>query len=401
MTTAEVQRRWRTVMADTYGTPAMALVSGRGARVMDADGHDYIDLLAGIAVNALGHAHPAVVEAVTRQLSTLGHTSNLAATLPGVELAERLLDLAGGRAGRVFFANSGAEANEAAFKLTRLTGRGVIVAAEGSFHGRTAAALAMTGQPAKREPFEPLVPGVRFVPYGDTAAALAAIDESVAAVLLEPIQGEAGVVVPPAGYLDAVARAAHEVGALFCVDEVQTGIGRTGAWFAHHHHDLAPDVMSLAKGLGGGLPIGALVAFDDAGDLWQPGMHGSTFGGNPVSAAAALAVLDTITTEGLVAAADVRGQQLRAGLEDAEGVLGIRGAGLLLGLMLAPGTSAPEVAVAAARHGVIVNAIGEQVIRLAPPLTITQGDVDEAVARLRLALAEVAPPDAADPGDIP
>ncbi|MFI0433234.1 MAG: aminotransferase class III-fold pyridoxal phosphate-dependent enzyme, partial [Candidatus Nanopelagicales bacterium] len=254
--------RWQASVADTYGTPSMVLVSGSGSTVWDDQGNEYLDLLAGIAVNSLGHAHPAIVSAVGRQLSTLGHVSNLAATAPGIELAERLLDLAG-RPGRVFFANSGAEANEAAFKLSRLTGRAAIVAAQGGFHGRTMGALALTGQPAKREPFEPLPPAVRHVPYGAVDALVDAIDDSVAAVVLEPIQGEAGVVPAPPGYLAEAQRAAHDAGALFIVDEVQTGIGRTGRWFAHQHEGLEPDAMALAKGLGGGLPIGALVAFGD------------------------------------------------------------------------------------------------------------------------------------------
>ncbi|MDQ1249315.1 MAG: acetylornithine/N-succinyldiaminopimelate aminotransferase [Actinomycetota bacterium] len=380
--TQAVLDRWRGTIADTYGTPAMVLVRGRGAEVWDVEGNRYLDLLAGIAVNALGHAHPAVIEAVTTQLGTLGHTSNLAATIPGIALAEQLLGLAG-RPGRVFFANSGAEANEAAFKLSRLTGRTTIVAAEGSFHGRTAAALSLTGQPAKRAPFEPLVPGVAFVPYGDAAAIAAVVDESVAAVVLEPIQGEGGVVMPPDGYLMAVQQACRRVGALFILDEVQTGIGRTGSWFAYQREPaLAPDAITLAKGLGGGLPIGALVAFGDAGDLWGPGMHGSTFGGNPVSCAAALAVLQVIKEQGLADHAVAVGGYLRECLAATPGVVAVRGAGLLLGVVLAPDVDAKAVEVQARTHGVIVNAIGASVIRLAPPLNLTLDQADEAMAVL-------------------
>lgn len=376
--TAHTLQRWRSNVADTYGTPSVVLVRGSGAIVWDAEGNEYLDLLAGIAVNALGHAHPAVIEAVTTQLATLGHTSNLVATLPAIELAERLLRLTG-RSGRVFFANSGAEANEAAFKLSRLTGRPTIIAALGSFHGRTAAALSLTGQQAKRSAFEPLVPTVRFVPFGDERALAQAVDDSVAAVMLEPIQGEGGVVVPPPGYLAAAQRIAHSAGALFMVDEVQTGVGRTGTWFAHQHESLAPDAMALAKGLGGGLPIGALVAFGDAGQLWQPGMHGSTFGGNPTSCAAALAVLDTIETEGLLEHAQQMEAVIRRGLSGVPGVRGIRGQGLLLGILLTPAISASEVQAAALRRGLIINAIGSDVLRLAPPLVITEEQTRGAV----------------------
>lgn len=387
--TSALLDRWQGAIADTYGTPTLALVRGEGAQVWDADGNRYIDMLAGIAVNALGHAHPAVTLAVTRQLGTLGHVSNLAATEPAIALAERLLVHAG-RDGRVFFANSGAEANEAAFKLSRLTGRVEVIAAVNSFHGRTAAALALTGQPAKRAPFEPLVPGVHFVPYGDAEALAAEVarmePDTVAAVILEPIQGEAGVVVPPAGYLAAAQRIAHEAGALFLLDEVQTGIGRTGTWFAHQHDGVTPDAMSLAKGLGGGLPIGALVTFSPVAQKWQPGMHGSTFGGNPVSCAAALAVLDIIEEDGLLARANVAGDRLRRALAAVNGVTEVRGAGLLLGVVLADGVVAADVERHARTSGVIVNAIGGDVIRLAPPLVITDAQLDRAVAGLAIAI---------------
>src|SRR3954469_21536888 len=273
--------RWSAVMLPSYGEPTLTLVRGDGASVWDDAGNAYVDLVAGIAVNALGHAHPAVVAAVSRQVATLGHTSNLVANPPSVRLAERLLALAG-RDGKGFFANSGAEANEAAFKLARRTGRPQVVTADGGFHGRTMGALALTGQPAKRAPFEPLPGGVSFVPYGDEAALRSAVGPSTAAVFLEPVQGEAGVVVPPEGYLAAAAGAARGAGALLVLDEVQTGIGRTGAWFAHQRTGVEPDVVALAKGLGGALPIGACLAFGDAAELLEPGQHGSTFGGNPV-----------------------------------------------------------------------------------------------------------------------
>jgi acetylornithine aminotransferase len=373
--TSAWQDRWRASVMDTYGTPPVVLVSGTGARVRDADGREYVDLVGGIAVNALGHAHPAVVEAVSRQIATLGHVSNLAVSPPAVELAERLLGLLG-REGRVFFANSGAEANEAALKLTRRTGRTRVLAAEGGFHGRTTGALALTGQPAKREPFEPLLGGVDFVPYGDTAALAAATNHATAAVLLEPMLGEGGVVVPPDGYLGAAEQAARANGALLWLDEVQTGIGRTGTWFAHTAEGVSPDVVTLAKGLGGGLPVGACVALDGAADLLQPGQHGSTFGGNPVSCAAALAVLDTIQSEGLLARTAELGRRLQAEIR-ALGhplVADVRGRGLLQGIVLAEPV-AKEVEAELRGHGVLVNAVQPGVVRLAPPLVVTDADL--------------------------
>jgi len=383
------EQRWTSSVLNTYGTPPLTLVSGSGATVIDADGRDYIDLLAGIAVNALGHAHPAVIEAVTLQLSTIGHTSNLAITGPCVELAERLLQLVG-RPGRVFFCNSGTEANEAAIKIARRTGRPHLVAAHDSFHGRTAGALSITGQPAKREPFEPLLPGVSFVDYGDSEASIAAVDEDTAAVFLEVIQGEAGVVVPPTGYLPAVERAAHTSGALFIVDEVQTGIGRTGEWFAHTKESLTPDVLTLAKGLGGGLPIGACIAFGATADLLQPGSHGSTFGGNPVTAAAALAVLDTIASDNLLQRVRDLSIALTAGLL-AEGmplVKSVRGNGLLLGVELER-PLAREVEIAARTQGLIVNAVRPDVIRIAPPFVLSDAELSQALDRFGQAVAVV------------
>ena len=378
MTAATWQARWKASMSDNYGTPAVALVRGQGARVWDVDGVEYLDLVAGIAVNALGHAHPAVVEAVSRQVATLGHTSNLAVHEPGVRLAERLLallDPSGTRGGSVFFCNSGAEANEAAFKLSRLTGRTRVVAAVDSFHGRTMGALALTGQPAKREPFEPLPGDVAFVPFGDVDAMANAVDAATAAVFLEPVQGEAGVVPSPAGYLAAAETVAHEHGALLVVDEVQTGIGRTGSWFAHQPEGVTPDVVTLAKGLGGGLPIGAMVALGGAAELLTPGSHGSTFGGNPVSCAAALAVLDTIEAEGLVARANSLGSRLATELAAHPQVSHVRGRGLMLGVVLADPIAKSVEAEARAR-GVLVNATGPSVIRLVPPLVLTDADVD-------------------------
>jgi acetylornithine/N-succinyldiaminopimelate aminotransferase len=368
--------RWSDVMVPSYGEPTLTLVRGDGATVWDAAGNAYVDLVAGIAVNALGHAHPAVVEAVSRQVATLGHTSNLVANEPSLRLAERLLALTG-RDGRVFFASSGAEANEAAFKMARRTGRASMVAAEGGFHGRTMGALALTGQKSKRAPFEPLPDGVSFVPYGDAAALMSAVGDWTAAVVLEPVLGEGGVVPAPAGYLETARQVTRASGALLMLDEVQTGIGRTGAWFAHQAAGVEPDVLTLAKGLGGGLPVSACLAFGAAASLLQPGQHGTTFGGNPVSCAAALAVLDTIEADGLLERAETLGKTLTAGITGlGHPLVGtVRGSGLMLGIVLTEPVAA-AVEVAARRHGFLVNAVAPDVVRLVPPLVLTDTQAD-------------------------
>jgi acetylornithine/N-succinyldiaminopimelate aminotransferase len=388
--------RWNQSVMNNYGAPSIALVRGEGAVVWDESGRSYVDLLGGIAVNLLGHAHPAVVAAVTRQVATLGHVSNLYAAEPPVALAELLLALAG-RPGKVFFCNSGAEANEAAFKLSRMTGRTRVVATEGAFHGRTMGALALTGQPAKVNPFRPLPGDVTHVPYGDVSALAEAVSDATAMVILEPIQGESGVVVPPAGYLAAARRITAEHGALLVLDEVQTGVGRTGHWFAHQADGVEPDAFTLAKGLGGGLPLGALVAFGEAAQLLGPGSHASTFGGNPVCCAAGLAVLGTIASEGLLDHVKRIGELLRRGVEalDHPLVAGVRGAGLLLGITL---TAPVSGAVAAALHGAgfLTNPIQPDVIRLAPPLILTAEQADAFLAALPAALAA-----AARPGEAP
>ena len=392
LTTAAWQDRWRAALMDNYGTPSMTIVRGEGARVWDAEGREYVDLLAGIAVNALGHAHPALVSAVATQMSSLGHTSNLALTPPAVELAERilgLLDPGGGRGGRAFFCNSGAEANEAAFKLTRRTGRTKVVVAERSFHGRTMGSLALTAQPAKQDPFRPLPGDVVVVPYGDVTALHDAVDSTTAAVFLEPIQGEGGVIPAPDGYLRAARTSCDEHGALLVLDEVQTGIGRTGTWFAHQDEGIDPDVITLAKGLGGGLPIGACVAFGNAAALLVPGSHGSTFGGNPVSCAAALAVLDVLERDGLLQRATELGDRLRAIVTASPHVSHVRGRGLLLGVVLTE-PRAGELEVAARSHGLIVNAVAPDVIRLAPPLVLTDADVASVEERWPLAVGSLA-----------
>ncbi|HEX5494508.1 MAG TPA: acetylornithine transaminase [Mycobacteriales bacterium] len=390
---AEYRDRFDAAFMTTYGTPPLALVRGTGAVVVDADGREYLDFVAGIAVSVLGHAHPAVVEAVSRQVRTLCHTSNLVVNPPAVALAERLVGLVGPGA-RVFLCNSGAEATETALKVARrhTAGRPATVAVEGGFHGRTAGALALTGQPGKRAPFEPLVPGVRFVPFGDAEALRAAVTEEVAAVFVEPVLGEAGVIPTPPGYLQAAREACDRTGALLVFDEVQGGIGRAGAWFSHQvlAPGVRPDVITLAKGLGGGLPIGACLAVGPAATALRPGDHGSTFGGNPVSCAAALAVLDTVRSEGLLERSTEYGQRL-AGAIQALGhplVDHVRGLGLWRAVELRAPVSA-EVERAGRQTGLLVNAVSPTALRLAPPLVISAEECDEAVRRLAAALDAV------------
>ncbi len=386
-TSQELQQRYAGALMNTFGPPKLVLTRGEGAYVWDADGNRYLDLLGGIAVNALGHGHPALVSAVSEQLATLGHVSNFFATEPQIELAEKLLGLLGASAGstdstsgggKVFFANSGTEANEAAFKLTRRTGRAHLVAMEGSFHGRSMGALALTSKAAYREPFEPLPGDVTFVPYGDAEALAAAVTDETAAVVVEPIQGEAGVVFPPADFLARAREITRAHGALLWFDEVQTGMGRTGDWFAHTAGGVTPDLVTLAKGLAGGIPIGACVALGTSADLLQPGNHGTTFGGNPIAAAAALAVIDTIDKEGLLAHATEVGERLKAGLAHPH-VTEVRGRGLLIGLDL-DAEVAPRVVAVAQERGFIVNACAPDRIRLAPPLVLTAEEADTFLA---------------------
>ncbi|MDJ0345028.1 acetylornithine transaminase [Streptomyces sp. H10-C2] len=372
----ELTRRWQGSLMDNYGTPRVPLVRGEGMKFWDADGKVYLDFIGGIAVNSLGTGHPAVVRAVSEQIGTLGHVSNLFIAEPPVAVAERLLQLFG-RTGRVFFSNSGAEAVEAAFKIGRLTGRTHMVATSGAFHGRTIGSLALTGQPKKREAFHPLPGDVTHVPFGDAAALRAAVTTDTALVIIEPIQGENGVIVPPAGYLRAAREITSATGTLLVLDEVQTGIGRTGHWFEHQAQGVEPDVVTLAKGLGGGLPIGATIAFGPAADLLTPGQHGTTFGGNPVACAAALAVLDTIAADGILDNVKRQGDRLRHGIE----ALGhplvdhVRGAGLLLGIVLTE-PLAPQVQQAAQDAGLLVNAAVPDTVRLAPPLIVGDDEVE-------------------------
>jgi acetylornithine/N-succinyldiaminopimelate aminotransferase len=372
--TTDLQGRWEQVMMGNYRTPPVALASGQGCRVTDVDGREYLDLIAGIAVSSLGHAHPALVEAVSTQVARLAHTSNLFINAPAVRLAERLVDLIGATPARVFLCNDGATANEAALKVVRRSrpDRRRVVAAEGAFHGRTLGALAITGTPAYRRPFEPFGAEVMFVPYGDADALHSAVDDTTAAVVLEPVLGEAGVIPPPAGYLRAARDVCDAAGALLVVDEVQSGIGRTGRWFAHQDEGITADVVTLAKGLGGGLPIGACIGIGEAADALSRGDHGSTFGGNPVSCSAALAVVEVIENERLLDHVNDLGASWLAELADVRSPLltGVRGRGLWIGLAIADG-AAPAVEAAARVQGFLVNATGPDTIRLAPPLVLT------------------------------
>lgn len=384
---AELTARYGHALMNTFGAPKRVFVRGEGVHLWDADGNRYLDLLAGLAVNALGHAHPQVLGAISAQLSTLGHVSNFFATPTQIALAERLAGFATvndpGREARVFFTNSGTEANEAGFKITRMTGRTRLIAMEGSFHGRSLGALALTSNPAYRTPFEPLPGVVEFVPYGDADALAAALDDTVAAVILEPIQGENGVVEPPSGFLAAARELTAAVGALLWVDEVQTGIGRCGAWLASAASGVTADIVTFAKGLGNGFPVGACVATGPAASLLGPGSHGTTFGGNPVATAAGLAVLSIIERDGLLERATAAGERLASSimaLQDPR-VATVRGRGLLRGVVLADPV-APAVAEAALAAGFVINAPRPNVLRLAPPLVITDADLDRFVSAL-------------------
>ena len=391
-----LRQRFEAAMMVNYGTPPLALARGEGSRVWDPDGNSYLDLIAGIAVSSLGHAHPAIVSAVTRQVQTVAHTSNLFVHEPGVALAERLLGLlnadnanAGGA--KVFFCNSGTEANEAALKLVRRR-QGTskpVVAAIGGFHGRSMGSLSVTGKDSIREPFGPFGVNVRWVPFGDEGALAAAVDKDVAAVFLEPTLGEGGVVPPPDGYLRAVRQACDAAGALLVLDEIQSGIGRTGEWFAHQAAGVLPDVLTLAKGLGGGLPIGACIGFGEAGTALRKGDHGSTFGGNPIACAAALAVLDTIEDQDILGNVTTVGNVLASGIEATDHPLlkGVRGSGLWLAAVLTE-DKAPAVYQAAQEMGFLVNAVQPDAVRLAPPLILTEAEAREFTAALPAILTQ-------------
>jgi acetylornithine aminotransferase len=381
-------KRWQRALQDNYGTPTIELVSGKGSVVKDSKGNTYIDFLAGIATNVLGHAHPAVVKAVTRQISTLGHVSNFYAHPNVLDLAEKLQKMTGDKSARVFFCNSGAEANEAALKLSRKTGRYKIVATNESFHGRTMGALSLTGQSSKRNPFKPLLKGIKHVPFGDSAAMRGAITKKTAMVIVEPIMGEAGVIVPPSDYLNNLRQYCDDNGALLVFDCVQTGIGRTGDWFGYEYSGIKPDVITLAKGLGGGLPLGAMIALGSASTLFAAGDHGSTFGGNPVATAAGLAVIASIEEEKILKNVNEVGEYLLTELALIPGVTEVRGAGLLIGLTLEK-PLAKALNKKCQELGVLINAPGESTIRLAPALNVSMKQAQKFVATFAQALKEV------------
>jgi len=363
-------KRWQKSLQDNYGTPSIELVTGKGSVVTDTSGKTYLDFLAGIATNVLGHAHPAIVKAVSKQVSTLGHVSNFYAHPNVLELAEKLQKMTGDKSARVFFCNSGAEANEAALKLSRKTGKYRIVATKEAFHGRTMGALSLTGQPSKRDPFSPLIKGIKHVPFGDSSAMKRAINRKTAMVIVEPIMGEAGVIVPPEDYLKNLRQYCDDNGVLLVFDCVQTGMGRTGDWFGYEYSGVKPDVITLAKGLGGGLPLGAMIALGSASKLFAAGDHGSTFGGNPIATAAALAVISSIEKEKILTHVDEVGEFLLQELALIPGVTEVRGAGLLIGLTLDK-PIAKLVTKRCQELGALINAPSDSMVRIAPALNVS------------------------------
>jgi acetylornithine/N-succinyldiaminopimelate aminotransferase len=388
MTNKTMINRWSNSVQNNYGSPSIALVKGKGLVVTDADGKQYLDFLGGIATNILGHAHPAIVKAVSKQVSILSHVSNFYVHPNAVELAEKLATMTGDKSAKVFFCQSGAEANEAALKLSRRTGKVRVVAAQGAFHGRTMGALSLTGQPSKREPFLPLVKGVKHVPYGDIEAMRKAVNKKTAMVIIEPIMGEAGVIVPPADYLQELRALCDAKGALLVIDAVQTGMGRTGDWFGYEYSGITPDVITLAKGLGGGLPLGAMIALGKAADLFQPGDHGSTFGGNPVTTAAGLAAIKFIESQKLLKKVEKQGAYLMQELALIPGVSEVRGAGLLLGIEL-ENLKSSDVAGALQKSGVLVNAANPTTIRLAPALIVTDVQIKKFISIFKKVMSDV------------
>ena len=387
MSNKKMLNRWNSVVQNNYGTPSIVLTKGKGIVVTDADGNSYLDFLGGIATSILGHAHPAIVKAVSKQVSTLGHISNFYAHPNAITLAEKLVAMTGEKSAKVFFCQSGAEANEAAFKLSRRTGKVRVVAAQGAFHGRTMGALSLTGQPSKREPFLPLIKGVKHVPYGDIEAMRKAISKKTAMVIIEPIMGEAGVIVPPADYLQQLRAICDDKGALLIIDAVQTGMGRTGDWFGYEYSGITPDVITLAKGLGGGLPLGAMIALGKAADLFQPGDHGSTFGGNPVTTAAGLAAIDVIDSKKLLNKVKQQGDYLLQELAVIPGVKEVRGAGLLIGIELER-LKASEIAAAMRDAGVLVNAANPTTIRIAPALIVTDAQINKFISIFKKVISD-------------
>jgi len=387
MKNADFIKQWKNTTQNNYGIPELALVKGKGLVLTDADGKQYLDFLGGIATSVLGHAHPAIVKAVSKQIAQLGHVSNFYAHPNALALANKLITMTGDKSARVFFCQSGAEANESALKLSRRTGRNRIIAAQGAFHGRTMGALSLTGQPAKREPFLPLIKGVKHVPFGDIAAMRRAISKKTAMVIIEPIMGEAGVIIPPADYLAQVRDLCDTYGALLVIDAVQTGMGRTGDWFGYEYSGIKPDVITLAKGLGGGLPLGAMIALGKAASLFEPGDHGSTFGGNPVTTAAGLAAISVIEKEKLMQKARKHYEFLLTEIAQIPGVTEVRGAGLLIGIELEAGNS-KEIAAKMLAAGVLVNAPNPSTIRIAPALIVTDAQIKKFIAIFRKVLSD-------------
>jgi acetylornithine aminotransferase len=387
MSNKKYSTRWSKSVQNNYGKPALTLVKGKGIVVTDADGKSYLDFLGGIATNILGHAHPAIVSAVTKQVATLSHVSNFYAHPKAIELAEKLTAMTGDKSAKVFFCQSGAEANEAALKLSRRTGKVRIVAAQGAFHGRTMGALSLTGQPSKREPFLPLIKGVKHVPFGDIEAMRKAVSRKTAMVIIEPIMGEAGVIVPPADYLQQLRQLCDKNGSLLVIDAVQTGMGRTGDWFGYEYSGITPDVITLAKGLGGGLPLGAMIALGKAAELFQPGDHGSTFGGNPVTTAAGLAAIQFIESKGILRKVEMQGVRLIQELALIPGVKEVRGAGLLLGIELEK-LKASDVSDAMRDAGVLVNAANATTIRIAPALIVSDAQITKFISTFKKVIAD-------------
>ena len=387
MTNKKYLTRWDSSLQNNYGKPAITLVKGKGIVVTDADGKSYLDFLGGIATSILGHAHPAIVKAVTKQVSTLSHVSNFYAHPNAIALAEKLTKMTGDKTAKVFFCQSGAEANEAALKLSRRTGKVRIVAAQGAFHGRTMGALSLTGQPSKREPFLPVIKGVKHVPYGDIDAMRKAVSKKTAMVIIEPIMGEAGVIVPPSDYLQELRLLCDKNGSLLVIDAVQTGMGRTGDWFGYEYSGIKPDVITLAKGLGGGLPLGAMIALGKAANLFQPGDHGSTFGGNPVTTAAGLAAIEFIESKKILGKVEKQGAHLIQELALIPGVKEVRGAGLLLGIEL-ESLKASDVSDAMRNSGVLVNAANATTIRIAPALIVSDAQITKFISIFRKVITD-------------
>jgi len=390
VSTSKVEKdlKWADVMQNNYGHPRINLVSGKGLIVADSNGKKYLDFLGGIATNLLGHAHPAIVRAVSKQIATLGHVSNLYSHPTGIALAKKLQELTGDDSARVFFCNSGAEANEAALKISRKTGRTKIIATIGAFHGRTMGALSLTGQPSKRNPFKPLLKDIKHVTFGDISAMRKAVNKKTAMVIVEPIMGEAGVIVPPVGYLKQLRDLCDEFGALLVLDCVQTGMGRTGTWFGYEDEKILPDVITLAKGLGGGLPLGAMITLGENCPKFEPGEHGTTFGGNPVAAAAGLAAIEVITKGRLMISAKSFEKRARIKLTARRGVTEVRGRGLLLGIGL-DGDYAKALAEKLADRGVLVNAPNANTIRIAPALTVSKVQIDKFITVFTQCMLEV------------